>query len=76
MDPDRSQRSDDELHRQRAEFDGAVEEHDLDDLIDAINERRRRSGRRDVGEEIADELLRASWETEPREPAGPADPPA
>ena len=64
MEPVRSQRrSDDELHRQRAELDGAVEDHDVDDLIEAINERRRRSGRREVGEELADELLRGTWET-------------
>ena len=64
MEPVRSQqRSDDELHRQRAEFDGAVEDHDVDDLIEAINERRRQSGRREVGEELADELLRGTWET-------------
>ena len=64
MEPVRSQqRSDDELHRQRAELDSAVEEHDVDDLIEAINERRRRSGRREIAEELADELLRRTWET-------------
>jgi hypothetical protein len=39
-----------------------VESHDVDDMLDAIAERRRRAGRRDVGEELADELLRGSWD--------------
>ena len=37
------------------------EEHDIDDMLDAINERRRRAGRRDIGEELADELMRSTW---------------
>jgi hypothetical protein len=38
-----------------------IEEHDIDDMLDAINERRRRTGRRDVGEELADEAMRGTW---------------
>ena len=38
------------------------EKHDIDDMIDAINEHRRRAGRRDIGEELADELLRSTWD--------------
>jgi hypothetical protein len=57
------QRPDDELHRRRAESSVAVEAHDIDDLIEGINDRRRRSGRREVGEELADELLRGTWES-------------
>jgi hypothetical protein len=39
-----------------------IEAHDVDDMLDGINERRRRAGRRDVGEELADELLRGTWD--------------
>jgi hypothetical protein len=43
-----------------------VEAHDIDDMLDAIGERRRRRGARDVGEELADELERGTWEREAR----------
>ena len=56
------QRPDDELQRRRAELAVEIEKHDLDDLVDAINERRRRNGKRDVGEELSDELVRGTWE--------------
>jgi hypothetical protein len=39
-----------------------VESHDVDDMLNAIAERRRRTGRRDVGEELGDELLRGTWD--------------
>jgi membrane AbrB-like protein len=39
-----------------------VEEHDVDDMLDGIAERRRRRGGRDLGEELADELIRGTWE--------------
>jgi hypothetical protein len=39
-----------------------IESHDVDDMLDAIDEYRRRAGRRDVGEELADELLRGTWD--------------
>jgi hypothetical protein len=38
------------------------ERHDVDDMLDAINEHRQRAGRRDIGEELADELLRSTWD--------------
>lgn len=53
---------DSELHRRRAETAVEVEEHDIDAMLDAIAERRTRRGGRDVGEELGDELLRASWD--------------
>jgi hypothetical protein len=59
---DRDPEPDSDLHRRRAEADAEMEEHDIDDMIDAIAERRRRAGRRDVGEELADELLRGGWD--------------
>ena len=34
----------------------------IDDMIEAISERRRRAGRRDIGEELTDELLRGRWD--------------
>jgi hypothetical protein len=55
---------DSDLHRARAETASEVEERDIDDMLDAIAERRRRRGGRDVGEEVGDELLRASWDEE------------
>jgi hypothetical protein len=39
-----------------------VESHDVEDMLAAIAERRRRTGRRDIGEELSDELLRGSWD--------------
>ena len=39
-----------------------VESHDVEDMLDAIAERRARTGRRPVGEELGDELLRGTWE--------------
>jgi hypothetical protein len=38
-----------------------VESHDVEDMLNAIAERRRRTGRRDLGEELSDELLRGGW---------------
>jgi hypothetical protein len=38
-----------------------IESHDVEDMLDAINERRRRAGKRELGEELADELVRGSW---------------
>jgi hypothetical protein len=55
-------RSDSELHRRRAEAEAEVEDRDVDEMLDGIAERRRRTGRRDVGEEMADELRRGTWE--------------
>jgi hypothetical protein len=57
-----STRADIEPHRMRAAAEAEMEEHDIDDMLDAISDRRRRRGRRDVGEELSDELLRATWE--------------
>jgi hypothetical protein len=54
--------ADAEPHRVRAAAEAEMEEHDIDDMLDAINERRRRRGRRDIGEELSDELLRGSWD--------------
>ncbi len=44
------------------EAEADMESHDIDDMLDAINERRRRGGRRDIGEELSDELIRGDWE--------------
>jgi hypothetical protein len=60
----RSPRRDSSLHRDQAEAAAEVEEHDIEDLIDAIVDYRRRHGRRDVAEELSDELMRGGWEKE------------
>jgi len=39
-----------------------IEATDTDQMLDAISERRHRTGRRDVGEELADEWLRGTWD--------------
>jgi hypothetical protein len=39
-----------------------IDEHDIDQMLDGISERRRRSGQRDIGEELGDELMRGGWE--------------
>jgi hypothetical protein len=57
-----SPRNDRETDRLRAEAEADVEEHDIDDMLAAISAYRRRAGRRDVGEELADELIRGTWE--------------
>jgi len=57
-------RVDSPLHRSRAEAAADAEDHDIDDMLDAIAERRRRRGGRDVGEELGDELMRGSWDEE------------
>ena len=58
----RARREDVALARTRAEVAAEVEQHDIDDMLDAIAERRRRRGARDVGEELADDLERGTWE--------------
>lgn len=55
-------RRDGEVHWRRAQAEADVEEHDVDGMLDALNEYRRRAGRREIGEELADELLRSSWD--------------
>ncbi len=55
-------RADSELHRGREQAAADVEDHDVDDMLDAIGRYRRRAGRRDIGEELADELLRGTWD--------------
>ena len=55
-------RADSDLHRGREQAAADVEEHDVDDMLDAIDRYRRRAGRRDIGEELADELLRGTWD--------------
>ncbi len=44
------------------EAEAEIEAHDIDDMLNAIAERRRRLGRRDIGEELADELMRGTWD--------------
>jgi hypothetical protein len=55
-------RRDSEIDGRRAEPDAEIEEHDIDQMLDAINEHRRRAGRREIGEELADELMRSTWD--------------
>jgi hypothetical protein len=61
----RPRRPDSELHRQRAAAEAEVEDHDIDAMLDALNERRRRRQARDIGEELADELRRSTWDEPP-----------
>ena len=53
---------DNELVRAQLEAEAEMETHDIDDMLDAIGGYRRRQGRRDVGEELADDLMRGTWE--------------
>lgn len=46
----------------RAETEAEVEGHDIDNMIEAIAAYRRRRGMRDIGEELADEFMRSTWE--------------
>ena len=58
----RAPRPDAALERSRAEAEAATEEHDIHDMLDAIEAHRRRRGARGRGEELADELERGTWE--------------
>jgi hypothetical protein len=58
----RARRVDDALERARAETAAETEEHDIDDMLRAIEEHRARRGARGIGEELADELARGTWE--------------
>jgi hypothetical protein len=55
-------RKDRDIDRRRAEVGAEAEDHDIDDMLEAISACRRRAGRRDVGEELADELMRGTWD--------------
>ena len=50
-------------HRPDYEAMAEIEEHDTDDMLDGINAYRRRREGRDIGEELADELMRGTWES-------------
>jgi hypothetical protein len=50
------------LHRRRATAGVEAESRDIDEMIDAIDAYRRRSGRRSIAEELSDEALRAGWD--------------
>jgi hypothetical protein len=58
--------TDRESDRRRAQAEAEVEGHDIDDMLEAISAYRRRAGRRDLGEELADELMRAAGTTKRR----------
>ena len=58
----RALRPDVALERIRAEAAAEAEEHDIDDMLNAIEEHRRRRGARGLGEELADDLQRGTWE--------------
>jgi hypothetical protein len=38
-----------------------IEEHDIDQMLDGIAERRRRNGKRSIADELSDEALRSTW---------------
>jgi hypothetical protein len=57
-----ARRSDVALEHTRAEVAAEVEEHDIDDMLSAIEEYRRRRGARGLGEELADDLERGTWD--------------
>jgi hypothetical protein len=43
-----------------------VDDHATDEMLDSINDHRRRRGGRDIGEELADEAMRGTWEERER----------
>jgi hypothetical protein len=53
---------DSDIHALRAESEAEMEENDIDNMLDAIAERRRAHGRPDVGDELARALLRDARE--------------
>jgi hypothetical protein len=54
--------NDRECDRRRVQVEAEVEGHDIDDMLEASSAYRGRAGCRDLGEELADELNRGSWE--------------
>ncbi len=44
------------------EAQAEIEAHDTDQMLDSINDHRRRRGGRDIGEELADEAIRGTLE--------------
>jgi hypothetical protein len=58
---DNSRRRDNEMHRRVAEAMSEVEAHDIDEMLEAINDRRRERGRPGIGEQLADDLIRSTW---------------
>jgi hypothetical protein len=38
-----------------------IEENDIEQMLDGIAERRRRNGKRSIGDELSDEVLRSPW---------------
>jgi hypothetical protein len=58
----RARGGDSELHRRRAETEAVAEGHDTDDMLNAIAAYRRRGGRPDIGEELAAELVRSTYD--------------
>ena len=58
----RARRGDVPVEYTRAEAAAEVEAHDIDDMLNAIEDYRRRRGVRGLGEELADDLERGTWE--------------
>lgn len=54
----RQRRRDSAVDAVRATADADMEQHDIDDMLDAIAARRRARGRPELGEELARQLLR------------------
>jgi hypothetical protein len=55
----------DEVHGRGAEGEVVIETGELEDMLDAIVEHRRRAGRRDIGEQLAEVLLRSTGHDSP-----------
>jgi len=64
-------RSDEEIHDRGAEVE--IEPGEVEDMLDAIVKHRRRAGRRDIGERLAEELLRHCGGLAARRPTASAD---
>ena len=59
------QHSHHEVHGRGAEGEVEMKPGEVVDMLDAIVEHRRRAGRRDIGEQLAEELLRSSGHDSP-----------
>jgi predicted transcriptional regulator len=38
-----------------------IEENDIEQMLDGLAERRLRNGKRSIGDELSDEVLRSTW---------------
>jgi hypothetical protein len=54
----RARHRDSEIHARRSALQAEIEEHDIDQMVSALDALRRRNGGRGIGDELADKITR------------------